>query len=106
MHFPRNPPKIDIILSDEQKSKAVLSEEIKEFAKDFNKKYLHWSEVRTRDTGPFDPDTVWARMKLVRMDNSNTLVFGKTHYRYLISDRVLSSIIISLHLQMVICKAP
>lgn len=89
MHFPRNPPKIDIILSDEQKSKAVLSEEIKEFAKDFNKKYLHWSEVRTRDTGPFDPDTVWARMKLVRMDNSNTLVFGKTHYRYLISDRAM-----------------
>ncbi|WP_400146918.1 Fic family protein [Candidatus Methanarcanum hacksteinii] len=89
MHFPRNPPKIDIILSDEQKSKAVLSEEIKEFAKDFNKKYLHWSEVRTRDTGPFDPDTVWARMKLVRMDNSNTLVFGKTHYRYLISDRAV-----------------
>ena len=44
MHFPRNPPKIDIILSDEQKSKAVLSEAIKEFAKDFNKKYLHWSE--------------------------------------------------------------
>jgi Fic family protein len=74
---------------DEQKSKAVLSEEIKEFAKDFNKRYLHWSEVRMRDTGPFDSDTVWARMKLVRMDNSITLVFGKTHYHYLMSDRMM-----------------
>lgn len=42
-----------------------------------------------RDTGPFDPDTVWARMKLVRMDNSITLVFGKTHYHYLMSDRMM-----------------
>ena len=89
MHLPRNPPRIEAILSDEQKSKAVLSEEIKEFAKDFNKRYLHWSEVRMRDTGPFDPDTVWARMKLVRMDNSITLVFGKTHYHYLMSDRMM-----------------
>ncbi len=89
MHLPRNPPKIDLILSDEQKSKAILSEEIKEYAKDFNKRYLHWSEVRMRDTGPFDPDTVWVRMKLVRMDNSITLVFGKTHYHYFISDRMM-----------------
>ena len=89
MHLPRNPPRIEAILLDEQKSKAVLSEEIKEFAKDFNKRYLHWSEVRMRDTGPFDPDTVWARMKLVRMDNSITLVFGKTHYHYLMSDRMM-----------------
>jgi len=89
MHLPRNPPRIEAILLDEQKSKAVLSEEIKEFAKDFNKRYLHWSEVRMRDTGPFDSDTVWARMKLVRMDNSITLVFGKTHYHYLMSDRMM-----------------
>ncbi len=42
-----------------------------------------------RDTGPFDPDTVWVRMKLVRMDNSIKLVFGRTHYRYSVSDRIL-----------------
>ncbi len=69
----RNPPKIRAILSDEQKAKELLSEEIKGYANDFNKKYLHWSEVRLRDTGHFDPDTVWARMKLVRMDNRTVL---------------------------------
>lgn len=89
MHLPRNPPKIESILSDEQISKDILSEEIKGYAKEFNKKYLHWSEVRHRDTGQFDPDTVWARMKLVRMDNSITLVFGRMHYHYFISDRVM-----------------
>jgi len=92
MHLPRNPPRIDVILSDEQRSKTALSEEIKGYAKDFNKKYLHWSEVRLRDTGPFDPDTVWARMKLVRMDNSITLTFGKTHYNYFISDSIMRKI--------------
>ena len=86
MHLPRNPPDIDSIISDGQKSKDVLSEEIKGYAKDFNRKYLHWSEVRFRETGPFDPDTVWARMKLVRMDSSVTLVFGETHYHYCITD--------------------
>ncbi len=89
MLLPRNPPKIRAILSDEQKAKELLSEEIKGYANDFNKKYLHWSEVRLRDTGHFDPDTVWARMKLVRMDNSMALIFGETHYLYYTSDRMM-----------------
>ena len=89
MHLPRNPPEIESILSNGQKSKDILSEEIKGYAKEFNKKYLHWSEVRLRDTGPFDPDTVWARMKLVRMDNSTTIIFGNTHYHYYMSDRMM-----------------
>ena len=89
MHLPRNPPVFGDILSDEQKSKEILSEGIKKYAKEFNKRYFHWSEVRMRDTGEYDPDTVWVRMKLVRMDNSTTLIFGKTHYNYFISDRVM-----------------
>ena len=89
MHLPRDPPRIESILSDERISKDILSEEIEGYAKDFNKRYLHWSEVRYRDTGQFDPDTVWARMKLVRMDDSVTLVFGKTQYRYCMSDRIM-----------------
>ena len=76
MHLPRNPPDIDSILSDGQKSKDVLSEEIKGYAKDFNRKYLHWSEVRFREPGPFDTDTVWTSMKLVRIDRGLTHAFG------------------------------
>lgn len=87
--MPRNPPNISNILSSEDQSKAILSEDIKEYARDFNKKYLHWSEVRMRDTGSFHPDTVWARMKIVRMDNSISLVFGNTRYHYLLSDAMM-----------------
>ena len=89
MHLPRNPPKIEDILSDEGKSKDILSEEVGEYAKRFNERYLHWSEVRFRDTGGFDSDIVWARMKIVRMDNSATLTLGKTHHRYNIPDRMM-----------------
>ena len=89
MHLPRNPPKIEDILSDEGKSKDILSDEVGEYAKRFNERYLHWSEVRFRDTGGFDSDIVWARMKIVRMDNSATLTLGKTHHRYNIPDRMM-----------------
>ena len=92
MRLPGNPPVFDTILSDGQKSKMVLSEGIKEYAKDFNNRHLHWSEVRLRDTGDFDPDAVWMRMKLVRMDNSTTLTFGRTHYNYLIPGRVMGTL--------------
>ena len=89
MHLPRDPPKTEAVLSDEQKMKDVLSEEAGKYAVEYNEKYLHWSEVRLRDTGRFDPDTVWARMKLARMDISKTLVFGTARYRYCISDRIM-----------------
>ncbi len=89
MRIPRNPPDIDTILSDGKRMKDVLSNDVKDYAKEFNRRHLHWSEVRLRDTGSFDPDTVWARMKLSRMDNSVTLAFGKTEYNYIISDRIM-----------------
>lgn len=82
MALPRDPPRIDEIMRDDQKSKDVVSEGIGRYATGFNNRCLHWSEVRMRDTGPYDPDIVWARMKLVRMDNSTTLSFGSTQYRF------------------------
>jgi Fic family protein len=88
MRIPRNPPDIDSMMSDGQRSKDILSDEVREYAKDFNDRYLHWSEVRNRDTGRFDPDVVWARMKLVRGDCGSELVFGSTHYRYCLTERV------------------
>ncbi len=88
MRIPRNPPDIDSMMSDGQMSKDILSEGIRGYAKDFNDRYLHWSEVRNRDTGDFDPDVVWVRMKLVRGDCGSELVLGGTHYRYFITGRV------------------
>lgn len=89
MHVPRNPPEIEAFLHDEQMSKEVLSEGVREYAKKYNTKYLHWSEVRMRDTGTYHPDAVWARMKLVRTDNNISLVFGNTRFHYGITDNMM-----------------
>ncbi len=90
MHVPRNPPKVDEILSDERNHKVILSDKLGEYVKDFNNKYLHWSEVRMRDTDAIDPDHVWAGMKIVRTYNMKVLVFGNTQYSYHLLDRMMS----------------
>lgn len=89
MHLPRNPPVLETILSDEKRSKMILSDDIGKIAREYNERYLHWSEVRLRKTEGFDADTVWARMKLSRMDSGNTLNFGRTQYTYCITDRTM-----------------
>lgn len=89
MRLPSNPPVIKDILTHMDDISDIFSEDLDRYAKDFNKRYLHWSEVRYRDTGPFEPDVVWARMKLVRAGNSITLSFGGTPYRYFISDGMM-----------------
>lgn len=89
MRLPNNPPVVKDILTHMDDINDIFSEDLDKYAKDFNKRYLHWSEVRYRDTGPFEPDVVWARMKLVRAGNSITLSFGGTPYRYFISDGMM-----------------
>lgn len=71
-----NPPNIPILLKEERNHKDILSFEVGDYADRFNRQYLHWSEVRYRDTGDFEPDIIWARMKLARLDNAETLNLG------------------------------
>ena len=76
MKRPMNPPNIPILLKEERNHKDILSFEVGDYADRFNRQYLHWSEVRYRDTGDFEPDIIWARMKLARLDNAETLNLG------------------------------
>ncbi len=92
MHLPANPPNVFRMFKDGQSATAILSKDVGEYAKEFNRRYLHWSEVRMRDTGPFDPDIIWARMKLARMDGSPVLRFGRTGYRYLVTDGIMKAL--------------
>lgn len=92
MRIPRNPPDIGTILSDVDRSKEVISEEASRYAKDFNRQYLHWSEVRMRDTGSLEPDIVWTRMKMVRSDASVSMMFGGTKYQYLLSEGIVRTL--------------
>ena len=92
MHVPRNPPDTERILSDTRYAGTILSEAVSRYARDFNERYLHWSEVRRRDTGDIDPDIVWTRMKLIREDSCARLSLDGTVFRYMITENVLKRI--------------
>ncbi len=49
MRLPRNPPDIGSIPSEGLRSQEFLSEEVGRYAEGFNRRHLHWSEVRLRD---------------------------------------------------------
>lgn len=92
MHIPRNPPDTDRILSDDSTFDAILSPEAGRLAKEYNRRYLHWSEVRNRDTGSLEPDIVWTRMKLARSDSSTALRFDGTLYCYSLPNTAMSQL--------------
>ena len=92
MHVPRNPPDTEHLLKDDRYSAIILSEEVGRYARDFNGRYLHWSEVRRRDTGSIDPDIVWARMKLAREDNCARVPLDDIVFSYVITENLLEKI--------------
>ena len=90
--MPRNPPDTEHLLRDDRYSGIILSEEVGRYARDFNGLYLHWSEVRRRDTGSIDPDIVWARMKLAREDNCARVSLDDTVFSYVVTEDLLKKI--------------
>lgn len=81
MRIPQRPPGIgDVpegLLIEMLQSRDALA-----IAKDFNRRYLHWEEIRYRDIGRNDHAVIWALMKILRSDGQKELIFGKTQIRY------------------------
>jgi len=88
MKPPRNPPSISLILTDPRNSSCILSPATGRIAENFNKRYLHWTEVKFRDTSDIDPDIVWTRMKLSRKDSAHVLNFGSFQIQYNITNDI------------------
>jgi Fic family protein len=77
MKTPRNPPTVPPIkcLEKDWETGLVLASE-------FNKKYLHWSEVRNRDTGGIDPDAIWGIMVDIRKGTWEEMNIGGISIKY------------------------
>lgn len=84
MKKPPSPPDFQDIVSEfESGSKSFLrNEKAIMLAKEYNEKYLHWDEVRHRDTDGIDPVHVWGLMELFRRGELETIKFGKIGIRY------------------------
>ena len=63
MKMPQSPP------PDKGLSEDMISLENLNLAVKFNSEYLHWDEIRRRDTGKAEPADIWKLIKIVRSLN-------------------------------------
>lgn len=65
---------------------APWSPETMELAKEYNGKYLHWSDLEYRNVGPDSRETLWALMKILREGTVRTIKLHDLIVRYNITD--------------------
>ena len=64
------------------------SPETMELAKEYNGRYLHWSDLEYRDVGPDSREVLWAFMKILREGTVRTIDLNDLVIRYNITDNV------------------
>ena len=80
MRMPQTPPDFEKILDENRK--GLLSKKNISLALKFNSGYLHWDEVRRRETEGVDHAKIWAVMKLFRSDSSRSVSVGGVRMIY------------------------
>ncbi len=70
-------------------SSLSWSPETMELAKEYNRRYLHWSDLGYRDVGPDSRETLWALMKILREGTLKTIKFRDLVIRFNITDDAL-----------------
>jgi len=87
MKMPKTPPTLDEVFHNNMLGiKDVATEENMQLALTFNSKYLHWDEVRRRDTNNADPKIIWGLMLLLRQNNQTNMEIGGIGIRYSLID--------------------
>jgi len=93
MKMPKTPPTLKEAFYNNQLSlKDVATEQNMQLALTFNSKYLHWDEVRRKDTGNTDPKIIWGLMSLLRQNNLTNLEIGGIEIRYSLIDSFQRSV--------------
>lgn len=82
MDIPETPPKLDPKLIDPA---MFMDPESARLSKEYNKRYLHWDELRYRECGEFGRHNLWFLMKHNREFSSNhvTIADLEISYNYL-----------------------
>lgn len=63
-----------------------MSPRTMELAREYNDRYLHWSELEYRDVGPDSKEALWTIMKMLREGSTRTIGLGDLVIRYSITD--------------------
>ena len=89
MKIPENPPVLKLELIDPAVSKD--SESI-ELSREYNKRYLHWDELRYRECGKYGPYNLWYLMKISRDLTSRRIKISGLELSYNIPDDCMRSL--------------
>ena len=64
----------------------------REAARTFNRRYLHWDELRRRDLGELDPAAVWLIMRSARMTTCATAEIGGIKVSFNVTPRMAETL--------------
>ena len=83
MKIPESAPGLNDLLDGISLS---WSSETMELAKEYNGRYLHWSELEYRDVGPDSREALWTLMKILREGTFRTIELRDLVFKYNITD--------------------
>jgi Fic family protein len=87
MKLPQKAPSaIDILSKKGPVIQDLFTEENLKLAADFNSKYLHWDEIRRRDTKEVDAKDIWAVTSILRENSRVSLNIGGIPIKYTLID--------------------
>ncbi len=89
MKMPCILPDIKDALSSKNSKLSLLSDEVIGYTQKFNGEYLHWDDIRYRDTGKIDPQLIWAAMKLSRNNTARKIDLAGLGIKYNLPERFL-----------------
>ena len=92
MKKPQKPrPWREILGKSGTKALELLEDpEVEAFITKHNRRYLHWDELRYRETpNKVDPELVWAMMKIMRRGQYRALKFGGMGFGYCLQEDIL-----------------
>lgn len=83
MKIPEKGPDIDTIINS---NPMIMSADTIRYAEEYNRKYLHWDELRYREFGESNRDDVWRMMKVMRIMTYNHVRISDLKLSYCVSN--------------------
>ena len=83
MKVPERSPDLDTIINSKP---MIMSADTIRYAEEYNRKYLHWDEMRYREFGESNRDDVWRMMKVMRIMTYNHVRVSELKLSYCVSN--------------------
>ncbi len=80
MDVPERPPKVDCSVLES------FDDDVRDLVRRYNERYLHWSDLKYRDSGTATREQLWTAMKLLRAVTAKSVRIGELEIRYNLTD--------------------